>query len=61
MTSISVEGVHATKSLSEIVEELKVKVLRGEPMTDWYLSWLAFTKLCIENVSLGCYLHLTAT
>jgi hypothetical protein len=56
LRDIDVIGEYITKSLIDVVRELKIKISHGKPMTDWYLNWLAFTKLYIKNVSLQYYL-----
>ncbi len=48
--SIEKVGEYPVKSLSELLGELRKKIANGDPMTDWYISWLAFTKLIINDI-----------
>jgi len=56
LKGIDVVGEYPVKALNDVVKELRVKISRGEDMIDWYLSWLAFTKLYIKNVSIQYHL-----
>lgn len=49
---IEVVGEFGVKSFSEVLKELKAKIADGAPMTDWYISWLAFTELRITNATI---------
>jgi hypothetical protein len=48
-------GTYKLKPLDKVLEDLKVYIKSGKPMTDWYISWLVFTKLYIKNVTLRYY------
>jgi len=50
-------GEYRVKQLDQIVEELKAKIRTGAPMTDWYIDWLAFTELSIEDVAVKYHLN----
>ncbi|MDK6028710.1 hypothetical protein QPL79_04985 [Ignisphaera sp. 4213-co] len=49
-------GEYRVKPVNELMMELKRKIARGEPMTNWYISWLAFTKLRITDLTLRYYM-----
>lgn len=40
------------KAFPEAIEELKEKLKKGEPMKNWYISWMAFTEMNIQNITL---------
>ncbi|MBC7091775.1 MAG: hypothetical protein H5T50_07725 [Nitrososphaeria archaeon] len=52
-----IEGIkkYEVKSVEEVVDELKTKVANGEPMIDWEIDWIAFTKLSINSIKLKYY------
>lgn len=50
-------GQYRVKQLSHAIEELRDKIKSGASMTDWYINWLAFTELRIENVTIKYHLN----
>ncbi|WP_223209006.1 MULTISPECIES: hypothetical protein [Pyrococcus] len=45
-------GRYEIKTIPESIKELEEKLRRGEPMRDWYISWMAFTEMNIQNITL---------
>ncbi len=54
-TNIRPIGSYALKPPSRALKELEEYIREGRPMINWYISWLAFTKLKIESLKLVYY------
>ncbi len=54
--SIEKIGEYPVIPLDDIPVILKKKIANGDPMRDWYISWLAFTKLYIKDIRLQYYM-----
>jgi len=54
--NLDVVGEYRAKSIDDVVKELKKKISHGDPMTDWFIDWLAFTDLKIKNMTLQYFL-----
>ncbi len=55
LASIKPIGSYALKPPSKALKDLERYIREGRPMTDWYISWLAFTKMKVENLKLVYY------